>query len=229
MWKVLLGTLSFGSGAWAVARVLSLSLQGRDVPATALPTLYFVCSVVASWALWYRERRARLALEKPEYRPGPNVHVVSATVIRSEFDGKRYVPYGSSFGAICTLYNLPSAMKLQDVRVRIEFRKKLTAELCIEINRGFWLNEERQEVNFKAGTSRDVVIAEWSFGQRVRIPKWLGDDIEREDITVSLEYDVQVTLYSGSESFSQHLFLLNVGPDLSTGFGRVGWSVKRAE
>jgi hypothetical protein len=227
--KWFLGTLSFGGGTWFIARVLSFFLRGKDVPSTALPTWYFLCCIVASWALWYREHRARLALENPEYKPGPNVHVVSAAVIKSEFDGKKYLPFGSSFGAICTLYNLQSAMNLRDVRVQIEFRKKGTAELCIEIKRGVWLNEEAQNVNFKPGTIRDVVIAEWSYGQRVRIPRWRSDDVEKEEIPVSVEYDVYVALYSGNQSFSQHLFLLSLQPGLDTGFGRVEWSVKRTD
>lgn len=223
-------TLSVGSGTWAIARVLSLSLQGKDVPSTALPTWYFLSSIVASWLLWYRERKARLALEKPEYKPGPNVHVVSAAVIRSQFDGKKYVPYGSCFAAVCTLHNLPDSQELRDVQIRLEFRKRPTAESWVDINCGVWLNEERQGLPFKPGTSRDIVVAEWGFNQRVRAPKSSSGGLEKEDVTdtnASVSYDVQVTLYSGNQSFSQHFFVLTVKPETNTGLDRVEWSVKR--
>jgi hypothetical protein len=229
LWTLLLKTLALGGGAFTIGRVLYLSAIGKDIPSTALPVFIYVASVVSAIRLWLEERKARIALEQPEFKPGPNIQIQSATVIPAGYDSKKYVPCGSGFAAVCTLHSVEGFPGLTDVRVCIRFRKKPTGELWVEIMRGVWLNESTQSLDFVPGTSRDVVVAEWNYNQRVRAPKWSSEGFEKEDLMESAEvtYDVEVMLYTGDVSHSRHYFDLTVKPDVNTGFDRVAWSIRR--
>jgi hypothetical protein len=68
----LLVTLSIGSGGFTVVRDLYFYSEGQQPPQQGLLTFLQVCSILAAWGLWLRERNARLQGTKPRLRVPPD-------------------------------------------------------------------------------------------------------------------------------------------------------------
>jgi hypothetical protein len=178
--------------------------------------------------LWYVERRRRLQGEHPEVQPPAIIQTVSASIIRSQYEKGRYLPYGNRYAAICTLYSQESGPKLKDIRVQITFTNRTSGYQILEVSPGCWLNEDKAEVAFEPGTLRSVVVSEWFFRQPVCVPRFSGSDVEKVSLAETEPMDVAVTLYNAKKGIiSAQYFRLQVGQNADTHFDRVKFEVVR--
>jgi hypothetical protein len=176
-----LATLSIGSGGFTVVRDLYFYSQAKEPPQKGLLMFLRVCSILASWFLLMRERKARITAQNPMsvIVKRARIFAVSAESVSSELSDGRFVPYGSRFAAICTLYSYDGGRDAKGVLVRLTFTDQPSGQVRLEIPRACWFNYSKPDVNFKAGTFRQVVVAEWAIGQPVTVPKFVGNDLER--------------------------------------------------
>jgi hypothetical protein len=218
--------LGLASGGLSVVRELYYLISGVQPPRNALFIFIEVCAILAAWGLWYKERRLRLEIQHPDIQEPANVQPVSATNIRAQLFGGRYLPYGNDYAAVCTLHNCEGSPKLKNVRVRITIIRQRDNFSVLDVSEGCWINETKPNIEFKAGTSRDVVVAHWAFKQPVSVPKFDGRDIERKEITETEIMLVTVTLHDGTgNAISSHYYTMVVLRD--DGLAHVGFQLKR--